>query len=66
MGNLPMAVVFHGVDRYSGQPGKSAAIFFIHHAKNASLLIESTGVPIDIAEYREQGRGCPCHENAAA
>ena len=27
MGNLPMAVVSHGIDRYSGQLNKSEAIF---------------------------------------
>ena len=29
MGNLPMAVVLHGVDRYSGQPNKREAIFLM-------------------------------------
>ena len=56
MGILPMAVVLHGIGRYSGQKSKSASIFFASPGKERFALADSIGVPTEIAEYREHGQ----------
>ena len=52
MGNLPMAVVFHGVDRYSGQSSQSEAIFL----RAVFKLVKLGGRQSPAAAFAPEGR----------